>query len=113
MAGELNDPLAKIGFLHINAGLLEILVEMNLLSGHGLRLDDALDTAPLCEAENVVLHRLGIAGAENFGATGLGGARNCSASSSKCEEAEDLIAAIWLRTSSKSMPSYAFARPAR
>ena len=59
---------------HLDAGLFQMLVEMNLLRRHRLRLDDALDAALLREAENVVLYGLGIAGAEDLGAARLGGA---------------------------------------
>jgi hypothetical protein len=75
LVGKLNDPLAQVGLLHRNAGLFQMLVEMNLLRGHGLRLDDALDAALPREAENIVVYGLGIAGAENLGAAGLGDAR--------------------------------------
>ncbi len=74
LAGKLNDPLAQVGLVHFNAGLFQMLVEMNLLRGHGLGLDDALDAALLREAEDVILYGLGIAGAEDLGAAGLGGA---------------------------------------
>ena len=75
LAGQLNDPLAQIGFPHLDAGLFEVLVEMDLLRGHGLGLDDALDAVLLRQAEDVVLDRLRIVGAEYLGAASLGGAR--------------------------------------
>ena len=75
LAGKLDDPLAQIGLVHLNAGLFQVLVEMDFLRGHGLGLDDALYAAFLRQVQNVVLHGLRVAGAENLGAAGLGRVR--------------------------------------
>src|ERR1035438_1294131 len=49
-----------------------MLVEMNLLRGHRLRLDDALDALLSCEIQDVLAHLRGIVGAEYFCPAGLG-----------------------------------------
>ena len=71
-SGELDDPLAQVGLAHLDAGLFQMGVEVDLLRGHGLGFDDALDAVLLRELENVLVHLGGIAGAENLGAAGLG-----------------------------------------
>ena len=71
LVGELDDPLAQVRLVHLDAGLLEGLVQVDLLGGHGLRLHDALHALGLGKVEDVLLHRRGVGGPEHLGTTGL------------------------------------------
>ena len=54
LAGELDDPLTKVGLRHVVAGLLEVGVEVDLLGEHRLRLHDPCGVVALQHALDVV-----------------------------------------------------------
>ncbi len=88
LSGQLNDPLAQVGFADFDAGFFQMRVEVNFLRRHRLRFDDVLTPFCLRQIEDVVADLGGIVGAKNFGAAGFGvAAVNRSASSSRCEAA--------------------------
>ena len=47
-SGQLNDPLAQVGLADLDAGLLQVRVEVDLLRRHRLRLDDASSRRSAC-----------------------------------------------------------------
>ncbi len=72
LAGELDDPFAKIGFANLDAGFLQIRVEVDFLRRHRLRLHYRLHAVLLRELEDVLADLGGIVGAKNFSAAGFG-----------------------------------------
>ena len=72
LAGQLDDPLAQVGFLHLEPGLLEEAVEMDLLAGHGLGLDHGADVVVAGHLEDVLAHPGRVVGTEHLGAVRLG-----------------------------------------
>ena len=69
---KLNDPFSQVGFAHLDTGSLEMLIEMNLFRGHGLRFHDALDAVHPGEIQNVLAHLGGIVGTKYLGPAGFG-----------------------------------------
>ena len=59
-------PFAQVRLTDVNAVRLDVFVEADFLTRHGLRLDDALDVIFLADLEEVVLDRLPVLRAEDF-----------------------------------------------
>ena len=72
LTGQLDDPLAQVGFLDLETGLLEVAVEMDLLAGHGLGLDHRADVVVAGHLEDVLAHPGRVVGTEHLGAFRLG-----------------------------------------
>jgi hypothetical protein len=71
IASKLHDPLAQIRFDDVNAGSFEVLVELDFLADHRLRLDRAAYALRSRESRDVATGIVGRLGVEGMSATGF------------------------------------------
>ena len=53
LPGELNDQLAEVGFVNVDAGRLEVFVDLDFFRRHRLRLHDCLSPCVLHQVSDV------------------------------------------------------------